>query len=294
MGVAQAPAVPPACPRIPATLLPQAWLFWNPGTRSLCIAFRGTEQAKWKASGWLQGGWVVEECAPTASLHKWGGAPCPLLKPWFNKLSNGLNCASLPCLQDILTDLLLVPASLDPEGLAERPWVPRSSQQVAGGPPNMEAAVVRCACYAVHAVHLLVLGMAVRPKTSRVGAGHGLLCPWLMCCWLSTPTYSFLYAHLLQAALQSKRLELRAAVADGLRSVFQQQQQRQQARQQQAGAAGGGAAGDGEEQPGEEAVWVHNGFLDAYASVRSEVMRLLETALAGGGRGGQGGAVSVP
>ncbi|PRW20266.1 alpha beta-hydrolase isoform A [Chlorella sorokiniana] len=152
----------------------QAWLFWNPGTRSLCIAFRGTEQAKWK---------------------------------------------------DILTDLLLVPASLDPEGLAERPWVPRSNQAAEGGPPNLEAAV---------------------------------------------------------AALQSKRLELRAAVADGLRSVFQQQQQRQQQRAErpQAGAAGGATGGE-DDQPAEEAVWVHNGFLDAYSSVRSEVMRLLETALAG-------------
>lgn len=222
-----------------------------------------------------------------------GRCACAFLKRWFNKLSNGQNGAPLPCLQDILTDLLLVPASLDPEGLAERPWVPRSSQQAAGGPSNLEAAVVRCACYAVHAVHLLVLRMAVRPKTSLVGAGHGVPCLG-RCCWLSTPTGSLLYAHLLQAALQSKRLELRAAVADGLRSVFQQQQQQQQARQQQAGPAAGGAAGDGDEQPGEEAVWVHNGFLDAYASVRSEVMRLLETALAGGGRGGQGGAVSAP
>ncbi|KAI7836015.1 hypothetical protein COHA_010099 [Chlorella ohadii] len=149
----------------------QAWLFWNPESRSLCIAFRGTEQAKWK---------------------------------------------------DILTDLLLVPASLDPEGLAERPWVPRSGQQAEGGPPNLEAAV---------------------------------------------------------AALQSKRLELRAAVANGLRAVFQQQQQRQQGRQ--AAAAAGGTAGEEGEQADEEAVWVHNGFLDAYASVRSEVMRLLETVLAG-------------
>lgn len=53
---------------------------------------------------------------------------------------------SAPGSQDILTDLLLVPASLDPEGLAERPWVPRSGQQAEGGPPNLEAAVVRRAC----------------------------------------------------------------------------------------------------------------------------------------------------
>lgn len=91
----------------------------------------------------------------------------------------------------------------------------------------------------------------------------------------------------LQAALQSKRLELRAAVADGLRAVFQQQQQRQQGRQ--AAAAAGGRTGDEGDQPDEEAVWVHNGFLDAYASVRSEVMRLLETALAGGTSGGEEG-----
>ena len=93
----------------------------------------------------------------------------------------------------------------------------------------------------------------------------------------------------LQAALQSKRLELRAAVANGLRAVFQQQQQRQQGRQ--AAAAAGGTAGEEGEQADEEAVWVHNGFLDAYASVRSEVMRLLETVLAGGAPGGEEGAV---
>lgn len=46
----------------------QAWLYWNPGARSACIAFRGTEQAKWK---------------------------------------------------DILTDLSLVPASLNPERVKE-------------------------------------------------------------------------------------------------------------------------------------------------------------------------------
>lgn len=35
----------------------QAWLFWNPATRALCIAFRGTEQDKWKVGG-CSYGWV--------------------------------------------------------------------------------------------------------------------------------------------------------------------------------------------------------------------------------------------
>ena len=63
----------------------------------------------------------------------------------------------------------------------------------------------------------------------------------------------------LQAALQSKQLELRASVLDSVRSVLLQQP-----------------------RAGEEAeIWVHNGFLEAYASVRSEVLRLLETFFAG-------------
>lgn len=65
-----------------------------------------------------------------------------------------------------------------------------------------------------------------------------------------------------QAALQGKRQELRASVAEGLRGVL--------ARAQEASARGE-----------EQAVWVHQGFLQAYQSVRTEVLRLLETALAG-------------
>lgn len=51
-------------------LFPQAWIYWNPGQREACVAFRGTEQGKWK---------------------------------------------------DILTDLHLVPAPLDPERVAAAP-----------------------------------------------------------------------------------------------------------------------------------------------------------------------------
>ena len=75
----------------------QAWLFWNPGARQLCLAFRGTEQAKW---------------------------------------------------QDILTDLSLVPASLDPEGIAERAWQrPRQPAQGAAEQLLLEEAMVRCAAF---------------------------------------------------------------------------------------------------------------------------------------------------
>jgi hypothetical protein len=40
-------------------------------------------------------------------------------------------------------------------------------------------------------------------------------------------------------------------------------------------------AQQGRQEEGEPVVWVHHGFLDAYASVRAEVLRLLEAALAG-------------
>ena len=29
----------------------QAWVFWNPSARTVCVAFRGTEQTKWKVGG---------------------------------------------------------------------------------------------------------------------------------------------------------------------------------------------------------------------------------------------------
>lgn len=45
--------------------------------------------------------------------------------------------------QDILTDLSLVPTSLDPEGIAERAWLPRRQAQAPTGPAKLEAAVVR-------------------------------------------------------------------------------------------------------------------------------------------------------
>ena len=73
----------------------QAWLYWNRGARQLCLAVRGTEQAKW---------------------------------------------------QDILTDLSLIPASLDPEGIAEQAWQrPRQPAQ-ATADQRLEEAMVRCSC----------------------------------------------------------------------------------------------------------------------------------------------------
>ena len=62
--------------------------------------------------------------------------------------------------------------------------------------------------------------------------------------------------------MQSRCQEVRSSVAQGLCSVFQEQQ------------AQGNSNGD-------PVVWVHQGFLDAYASMRSELLRLLETVLAG-------------
>ena len=73
----------------------------------------------------------------------------------------------------------------------------------------------------------------------------------------------------LQAALQSKRLEVRGAVVDKLLGLVQQGQQQQQQQQ-------------------EAEIWCHQGFLTAYNSVRGEVLRLLETALAEETGSGQG------
>ena len=33
----------------------QAWVFWNPAARTVCVAFRGTEQTKWKVGGGVVG-----------------------------------------------------------------------------------------------------------------------------------------------------------------------------------------------------------------------------------------------
>ena len=74
----------------------------------------------------------------------------------------------------------------------------------------------------------------------------------------------------LQSTLQSKRQDFRSSVLQGLRTVLQQQQQEQ-------GTAAAEQGGGEDQAP----LWVHHGFLDAYASVRSEVLRLLETVLAG-------------
>ncbi len=76
-------------------------------------------------------------------------------------------------------------------------------------------------------------------------------------------------------------MELRASVAEGLKGIFQRQQEEGEAAEAAAapGAAAGGQAGGRE---GEEAVWVHEGFSEAYASVRPVVLRLLDTVLAGG------------
>lgn len=147
----------------------QAWVFWKPEARHVCVAFRGTEQVKWK---------------------------------------------------DILTDLRLAPVSLDPEGVAETPfWERETGEQ----PASIEAAV---------------------------------------------------------AALQNKRMEFRSSVAEGIKGIFQRQDDGGEAAAAAAapGATASGRAGGLE---GEEAVWVHEGFLEAYASVRPVVLRLLDTVLAG-------------
>ena len=55
----------------------------------------------------------------------------------------------LPLLQDIITDLRLVPTALDPEGIPEQAWQRRdggaSSMGGAGQSPSLEAAMVRVA-----------------------------------------------------------------------------------------------------------------------------------------------------
>lgn len=87
----RAQPAPSTAPRpAPLSLRHQAWLYWNPGRRSVCVAFRGTEQGKWR---------------------------------------------------DILTDLHLVPAPLDPERVAA---APRSAALAeASAPPQPPSRLTR-------------------------------------------------------------------------------------------------------------------------------------------------------
>lgn len=102
-----------------------------------------------------------------------------------------------------------------------------------------------------------------------------------MCCTARTlPLAGAPLPPCLQAALQNKRMEFRATVAEGIKGIFQRQEEGGDAAT--AAAAPGGAAGGQANGPaGEEAIWVHGGFLEAYASVRPVVLRLLDTVLAG-------------
>ena len=45
----------------------QAWVFWNPSARTVCVAFRGTEQTKWKVGGWVRLG----SASAAASSCQW-------------------------------------------------------------------------------------------------------------------------------------------------------------------------------------------------------------------------------
>lgn len=68
----------------------------------------------------------------------------------------------------------------------------------------------------------------------------------------------------------------RVSVREGLKAFVSEQRGAD-------GKGGKGQGGGGGEEGGEEAapVWVHHGFLDAYMSVRAQLLRLLDTTLAG-------------
>lgn len=88
----------------------QAYLYWNRQQRQVCVAFRGTEQGKWR---------------------------------------------------DILTDLHLVPAPLDPDRVAEARWTAGGGRQGLAGRRQM-----------------------VEPLKVDSGVGQACLCAcaWLCCC----------------------------------------------------------------------------------------------------------------
>ncbi|KAL4857581.1 Phospholipase A(1) DAD1 [Chlorella vulgaris] len=115
--------------------------------------------------------------------------------------------------KDILTDLSLVPSSLEPEGITDpgqQAWKRRDAGSApdTSPAPNLEAAV---------------------------------------------------------AAMKTRRQEFRSSLVKGLQGIFERKKEQQQQMSAQ-----------GKDEP---VVWVHHGFLDAYAAVRSEVLRLLETVL---------------
>lgn len=112
-------------PRFPTPLL-QAWLYWNVAQQMACVAFRGTEQGSWKVGG---AAWHSSR-----ELRLARGLPDTRL----GHLPPGTRCAASPpacmclqirpsfllppsSLQDILTDLHLVPAPLDPDRVAAAP-----------------------------------------------------------------------------------------------------------------------------------------------------------------------------
>ena len=202
------------------------------------------------------------------------GAACDCAAPpvWHSRL---LLTGGLPLgehVQDIITDLRLVPTSIDPEGVGDTgaTWLRRTPGGAAAEPgPSLEAAVVS-------KEDKVALWLSTATSLQR--------CPRAPCLTrLLPPSHLFIT---LQAALQSKRQELRSSVADGLKGLFaqqaaQQQQKQEQQQQQQKRPTAGGSGGDGDGS--DEQIWVHEGFLEAYASVRGVSLRLLDALLAGDG-----------
>lgn len=43
----------PAVSTATSLIFLQVWIFWNPATRRVCVAFRGTEQTKWKVNVYM-------------------------------------------------------------------------------------------------------------------------------------------------------------------------------------------------------------------------------------------------
>lgn len=80
----------------PTLLFAQAWVFWKPEARHVCVAFRGTEQVKWKVR---RGGPGAGNAVQTTFLRRWflrpGGIPLPN-SPRFSGVASSKPPACLP------------------------------------------------------------------------------------------------------------------------------------------------------------------------------------------------------
>ncbi|KAL4452452.1 hypothetical protein ABPG75_008114 [Micractinium tetrahymenae] len=178
-----------------ATTDTEAWVYWNEEQGAACVAFRGTEQGKWR---------------------------------------------------DILTDLHLVPAPLDPTRVAEAPK--EAALAEVSQPPEEPGRLSRILSTVEQAKAQVAAERAQQEEeqSSQEQAERHILA--------TAANAVISTAEDLKAILGRVRAEIDAAEQRG-------------AEQEAAG---------GEPQP-----WVHSGFLTAYDSVRPAVLSVLSTLLEG-------------